>query len=254
VRGKQLRMQRLFRHSQRTMIVPMDHGVSLGPVPGLEDILTAVKQVAAGGADAVLVHKGQARHLIEAGEPDCELIVHLSASTDLAPDPNSKELVSTAEHAVKLGATAVSVHINLGSSQEAAMLKGLGQVAEACDDWGMPLVAMMYVRDGIKDNEYNPVKIAHAARVAEELGADIVKVNYTGSPDTFRQVVETVKIPVIIAGGPKMDTVDELLAMVKGAAAAGAKGAAIGRNIFQAERPTELTRQIREILDSYLDG
>ncbi len=134
------------------------------------------------------------------------------------------------------------------------MLKGLGQVAEACDNWGMPLVAMMYVRDGIKENEYDPVKIAHAARVAEELGADIVKVNYTGSPDTFRQVVEAVRIPVIIAGGRKMDTVDELLVMVEGAVAAGAKGVAIGRNIFQAEDPTELTRQIRRILDSGLGG
>ena len=252
MRGKQLRMQRLFRHSPRTMIVPMDHGVSVGPVPGLGDILAVARQVAAGGADAVLVHKGQARHLIEAGEGDWELIVHLSASTDLAPDPNSKELVSTAEHAVKLGATAVSVHVNLGSPQEANMLKGLGQVAEACDNWGMPLVAMMYVRDGIKENEYNPVKIAHAARVAEELGADIVKVNYTGSPDSFRQVVEAVRIPVIIAGGPKMDTADELLAVVEGAVTAGAKGVAIGRNIFPADHPTELTKQIRLILDSDL--
>ena len=246
-------MQRLFRHSHNTLIVPMDHGVSVGPVPGLEDILTTVREVAAGGADAVLVHKGQARHLIEAGEVDIELIVHLSASTDLAPEPRSKELVSTAEHAVKLGATAVSVHVNLGSPEEAHMLKGLGRVAEACDDWGIPLVAMMYVRDGIKENEYNPVKIAHAARVAEELGADIVKVNYTGSPDTFRQAVEAVRIPVIIAGGPKMDTTHELLVMVKGAIAAGARGVAIGRNIFQAANPRELTGQIRGILDTGLD-
>ncbi len=253
MRGKQLRMQRLFRHFQRTLIVPLDHGVSLGPVSGLEDILATVRQVAAGGADAVLVHKGQARYLIEAGKIDCELIVHLSASTDLAPDPNAKELVSTVEHAVKLGATAVSTHVNLGSPQEAKMLKGLGQAAEVCDNWGMPLLAMMYVRDGVGENEYNPVLVAHAARVAEELGADIVKVNYTGSPVTFRQVVEAVRIPVIIAGGPKVDTVDELLAVVEGAVAAGAKGAAIGRNIFQAQDPIGVTAQIRRILDGVRD-
>lgn len=248
--GKQLRMQRLFRHSHRLLIVPLDHGVSLGPVLGLEDILDTVKQVVAGGADAILVHKGQVRHLIATGEANYELIVHLSASTDLAPDPNRKELVSTAEYAVRLGATAVSVHINLGSPKEASMLKDLGQVAEACDGWGMPLLAMMYVRDGSKESEYDPLRIAHAARVAEELGADIVKVNYTGDPESFSGVVAGVRIPVIIAGGPKLHTADDILCSIKGAVKAGARGVAIGRNLFQAEHPVCLTRQIRHILDS----
>ncbi|NMB24058.1 MAG: class I fructose-bisphosphate aldolase family protein [Firmicutes bacterium] len=249
--GKQLRLKRLFKHSGRVLIVPMDHGVSLGPVPGLQDILTTVKQVIAGGADAILVHKGQARYLDELGEEDCELIVHLSASTDLAPDPNTKELVSTPEHGVRLGATAISVHVNLGSANEASMLTDLGRVAEACDAWGIPLLAMMYVRDGTKASEYEPTKIAHGARVAEELGADIVKVNYTGSPESFAQVVRAVRIPVVIAGGPKMGTAEDILDSIKGALQAGAVGVAVGRNLFQADQPEMLARQIRNLLDQH---
>lgn len=249
--GKQLRLNRLFRHSDKLLIVPMDHGVSLGPAPGLGDILTTVRQVVAGGADAILVHKGQARYLDALGKEDCELIVHLSASTDLAPDPNAKGLVSTPEQAVRLGATAVSVHVNLGSVNEALMLTDLGQVAEACDAWGMPLLAMMYVRNGTRTSEYDPAKIAHAARVAEELGADIVKVNYTGNPESFARVVRGVRIPVIIAGGPKAGTAEGMLDSIKGALQAGAKGVAIGRNLFQASEPAILARQIRSLIDEH---
>lgn len=177
------------------------------------------------------------------------MIVHLSASTDLAPDPNNKQLVCTPEYAVRLGATAVSVHVNLGSPDEPSMLKDLGRVAEQCDHWGIPLLAMMYVRGGPPEGEYDPGKVAHAARVAEELGADIVKVNYTGSPDTFAVVTGAVKVPVLIAGGPRMSSIEELLVTVRDALRAGAKGVALGRNVFQDPRPKALARTIRRLID-----
>lgn len=252
MQGKEIRIKRLFKRSLRTFIVPMDHGVTAGPIEGLVQVDKAVKAAAGGGADAVIVHKGLARRIAEFLEPaGCELIVHLSASTALSPDPNRKELVSSVEHAIRLGATAVSAHVNLGGDYEPQMLKGLGRIAEKCDFWGMPLLAMMYVRDGTGD-EYNPVKIGHAARIAEELGADIVKVNYTGSQETFAGVAGSVKIPVVIAGGPKMGSTAELLAMISDAVRAGARGVAIGRNVFQDRHPAVLARAIRHVLDDNL--
>ncbi len=249
--GKEIRLNRLFRSGRRLFAVPLDHGVTLGPVQGLTDIDRIVRAVVMGGADAVIVHKGLARRLTCLSEqPDtCELILHLSASTVLSPDPNQKELVTSVARAVQMGATAVSAHVNLGSGAEAKMLKDLGLLAEECESWGMPLLAMMYVRDGCKESEYDPAKIRHAARVAEELGADIIKVNYTGSAETFAGVVEAVRAPVVIAGGPKMDSPSQVLAMVAEAVGAGAKGAAIGRNLFQAEDPTRLASAIRRALD-----
>ncbi|MZP30859.1 fructose-bisphosphate aldolase [Heliobacterium undosum] len=253
--GKEIRLNRLFAPSGQLLAVPLDHGVSLGPVDGLTEIRPMVKAVADGGADAVIVHKGLARQIagvLSSGQ--CDLIVHLSASTSLSPEPNRKELVSSVEHAVRLGATAVSVHVNLGATSENAMLEDLGQVADACELWGMPLLAMMYVRDGNQASEYDPVKVAHAARVAEELGADIVKVNYTGSPESFMRVTGGVHIPVIIAGGAKTNTTGELLNMVYAAQLAGSLGIAIGRNIFLHARPRQLTAAIRRILDGEVDA
>jgi len=228
----------------------MDHGVTVGPMEGLTDMPATVKLIRAGRADAVVVHKGIAGQITDhLGSDGCELIVHLSASTSLAPDPDHKQLISTVEHAIRLGATAVSVHINLGSACESQMIKDLGMVAESCESWGMPLLAMMYVRDGNKESEYDPGKIKHAARLAEEAGADIVKVNYTGSVETFTEVTGGVKIPVVIAGGPKMSSMNDLLDMIEESVEAGAKGVAIGRNLFQHPDPTRLARIIRQILD-----
>ncbi len=248
--GKQVRLKRLFKHSSRLFIAPMDHGVTVGPMEGLTDMPAIVDLIRAGKADAIVVHKGLVRQITDyLGSDGCELIVHLSASTSLAPDPNRKELVSSVEHAIRLGATAVSVHVNLGSACESMMLKDMGMVAESCELWGMPLLAMMYVRDGNKENEFDPDKIKHAARLAEEVGADIVKVNYTGSVETFAEVTGAVKIPVVIAGGPKMSSTNDLLDMIEESVEAGARGVAIGRNLFQHPDPTRLARIIRQILD-----
>jgi predicted phospho-2-dehydro-3-deoxyheptonate aldolase len=228
----------------------MDHGITLGPVSGLVDIRQAVQSVFEGNADAIVVHKGLVRHIVECLNPaGGELIVHVSASTSLSPSPDRKELVCSVEHAIRLGATAVSIHVNLAAEYEAEMLKDLGKIAEECDLWGMPLLAMMYVRDGSKESEYDPAKIKHAARVAEELGVDIVKVNYTGSPETFAEVTGSVNIPVVIAGGPKMASNDDVLVMISDAIKAGASGVSIGRNVFQDPNPAQFSKDIRQILD-----
>ncbi|TDA25661.1 MAG: fructose-bisphosphate aldolase, partial [Archaeoglobi archaeon] len=127
-----------------------------------------------------------------------------------------------------------------------------GEISKACQEWGMPLLAMMYPR-GEKINQFDPKAVALAARVGAELGADIVKTNFTGDVESFRKVVEGCPVPVVIAGGPKMSSVEELLQMVRMAMDAGASGVAIGRNIFQAENPTKMTRAIAMIVHENAD-
>jgi fructose-bisphosphate aldolase/2-amino-3,7-dideoxy-D-threo-hept-6-ulosonate synthase len=152
------------------------------------------------------------------------------------------------EEALKLGADAVSVHINIGSDTEAAQLHFLGMVSERCDFWGMPLVAMMYPRGKDITNPNAQDVVAHAARAGAELGADIIKTNYTGSTESFREVVAGCPVPVVIAGGPKTATDLEFLQMIEGAMKAGARGVAIGRNVFQHRDPTRMTRAICAIV------
>lgn len=240
--GKLIRMERIMdRRTGKTVIIPMDHGVTLGPIKGLTDMGRTVDLVANGGANAVLGHMGLALHGHRGYGRDIGLILHLSASTCLGPDPNNKILVNSVERAVKMGADGVSVHINIGAEDEAAMLTDLGAVSQKCMEWGMPLLAMMYARGpNIKDEtDVEAVKIA--ARVGAELGADIIKTSYTGDAESFKEVVEGCPAPVVIAGGSKLGDL-ETLRMIEGAMKAGAAGLSIGRNAFQHEHPDRLVR------------
>ena len=144
---------------------------------------------------------------------------------------------------MRIGADAVSIHINVGAEDEAEMLKDLGKTARICDLWGMPLIAMMYTRGTKVKSEHGVEYVKLAARIGSELGADIVKTNYTGSSDSFKEVVRGCKAPVVIAGGPKMSTEKDLMRMVYDAISVGGAGVAIGRNIFQADDPTLLVRK-----------
>jgi predicted phospho-2-dehydro-3-deoxyheptonate aldolase len=247
--GKKIRLERIInRNSHKTVIIPMDHGVTVGPIEGLADMRTAISNVVAGGANAILMHKGIVRAGHRGTGKDVGLIIHLSAGTSLSPDPNAKELACTVEEAIKLGADAVSVHINLGADTEREMLGQLGYISERCFEWQMPLVAMMYTRGAKIKDEYDVNNVKLAARAGAELGADIVKVVYTGNPESFVEVVDGCPVPVVIAGGPKMNSDRDIFKMVEGALAAGAAGVSIGRNAFQHKNPTKMVKALSKMV------
>jgi class I fructose-bisphosphate aldolase len=247
--GTSVRLERIFnRNTNRTIIIPLDHGVSVGPIFGVVDLRETVNKVAEGGANAVLMHKGIPRRSHRGSGQDIGLIIHLSASTDLSPYPNAKTLVGTVEDAIKLGADAVSIHINLGDETERDMLKEFGEVTSNANKWGMPVLAMVYARGPKVKDEFDVDIVKHCARLGEEIGADVVKVPYTGSPETFAAVVEGCDIPVVIAGGPKMDSHRDILEMVHGSVAAGGAGLSVGRNIFQDKNPDILVKAIHGIV------
>ena len=223
--GKRIRLERIFnRKTGRTVIAPMDHGVSSGPIKGIINMDETVESISQGGANAILMHKGIVGLGHRGYGKDIGLIVHLSASTSLSPDPNEPE-----------------------------MLMELGEISETCSYWGIPLLAMMYPRGQKVENEHDVEMVKHAARVGSELGVDIVKTNYTGDPDTFKEVVDGALVPVVIAGGPKVETDRELLEMVKDSLEVGGAGVAFGRNLFQAENPGKITRAIAEVVHNDLD-
>ncbi len=247
--GKKIRLERIMnRNTRRTVIVPMDHGMTVGPIPGLVQIPPAANLIAEGGANAAVVHRGAAMFGHRGYGKDIGLILHLSASTALSPDSNRKVLVATVEDALQIGADAVSIHVNLGADDEAQMLRDFGLVSSSCQRWGMPLLAMIYTRGPRIKNQYDVKYVRHAARVGAEMGADIVKVPYTGSPETFREVVDGCASPVVIAGGEKMESDEEVLEMVQGAVQAGGAGASIGRNVFQHRSPARMVAAIGAIV------
>ncbi len=243
------RMHRI-RKGDRFLIIPMDHGFTIGPVAGLFNINKTVEAVSSGGATAILGHKGFLKNIDpEVLETTTGTILHMSASTSFGPDPNSKVLVASLDDAFQLGVDGISVHVNVGGADdEPEMLSDLGQIVTESRQYNIPLLAMMYARGPNVENSFDAKAIAHAARIGAELGADIIKCNYTGDPNTFRDVVRGCPKPVVIAGGPKVDNLSEFINMICGAMEAGAAGVSIGRNVFQHDDPKLITRTMAKII------
>jgi predicted phospho-2-dehydro-3-deoxyheptonate aldolase len=243
--GKTRRLRRFVRSDSKTFVIAMDHGITLGPVQGLENIQETIKLVVSGGADAVLVHKGIAKNV---DTHNAGLIVHVSASTKLGSKPNLKVGVCTVEEAIRLGADAVSAHINIGSEEEDKMLEFLGALSKECDSYGMPLLAMMYPRGpNIKDENGLEV-VSHAARIGAELGADIVKTVYTGDVQSFRTVIRGCPVPVVVAGGARMKNDSEVFELAEGSMKAGSAGLSFGRNVFQHSNPEAMSKALSAIV------
>jgi predicted phospho-2-dehydro-3-deoxyheptonate aldolase len=243
--GKTRRLKRIMQQDNRTVVVPMDHGVTVGPIQGIINMQEITNKLVKGNADAILVHKGIAKR-IDTG--NAGLIVMLSGVSNLSPNPNGKVQVCSVGEALRLGADAVSVHVNIGAQDEDKMLANMGKVSEECEHYGLPLLAMMYPRGPRITNEHDVSVVAHAARIGAELGADIIKTNYTGKIETFKVVTEGCPAPVVIAGGPKCKSPDEILQTTADAMQAGAAGLSIGRNIFQCDNPTKITRALAAIV------
>jgi fructose-bisphosphate aldolase/2-amino-3,7-dideoxy-D-threo-hept-6-ulosonate synthase len=247
--GKAARLDRIATDG-RFVTVPMDHGITLGAVDGLADIESTISEVTGNGADAVLTQKGIAPR-VHPNKGDAGYIVHLNASTTMGPDANDKRRTGTVEEAVRAGADAVSYHINVGSDHEPDQITDLAEVTDAAERLGIPVLAMAYAR-GPGVDEHDAESLGHAVRLAEEVGADVVKTAYSGSRESFERVVESTAKPVIIAGGdPAGDR--ETLQNVRDAVDAGAAGVSMGRTIFQHDDPGAMTAAVAAVVHEGAD-
>lgn len=242
--GTQARLERIGTDG-RFVIVPMDHGITLGAVNGLVDIESTIDAVTRGGADSVLTQKGIAPR-VHKNKNSKGYVVHLNASTTIGPDTNDKRMTGTVEEAIRAGADAVSLHVNVGSDHEPKQLEDLATLTAEADRFGIPVLAMAYAR-GPGVDEHDAENLGHAVRFAEEAGADIVKTAYSGDADSFERVVESTRLPVVIAGGsPESDAAT--LRGVRGAMDAGAAGVSMGRSVFQHDRPEQITRAVAGVV------
>lgn len=245
VLGKEIRLNRILKNG-KMLCVPLDHGISSGPLKGIENINKFINQTESSGLTCFLVNKGIFKSLSQPTK--IGLIAHMSAATSLGPDPNNKVLMGSVKEAIRLGADAVSLHINIGSKEEPSMLYKLGLIADECNEWNIPLIAMMYPRGENISNPHDPSIVAHTARIGAEAGADIVKTVYTGDSQSFKDVIKSCPVPIVIAGGPKTQTNEDVLQMCSDAVKAGAIGVTFGRNIFQHSNPNEIIKALYEII------
>lgn len=250
--GKEIRIERIIdRNTKRSVIVPMDHGFSLGQIDGLLDMSRVISDVSEGGANAIILHKGLVKRGHRRSGKDIGLIIHLSGSTSLNPDPNDKVLVCTVEEAIALGADGVSIHVNLGAPNESKMLEAAGRIGKECTRWGMPLLVMIYPR-GKGIDPVSPQSVGHCVRVAEEIGADMIKTNYTGDPVTFGKIAHACSVPVFIAGGEKTGDLETLTA-IRDSVMVGGAGVCVGRNAFQRDDPKAFVHALRRVVHENID-
>ena len=245
VSGNQIRLERILRDG-KMLCIPMDHGISNGPIEGLKDPASTIYQCQEHGLTSVIINKGILKTMPRPAKVG--ILVHFSASTILSPYPNQKMLNGTVKEAVSMGADGISLHINIGGKEEPMMLAQLGMTASQCHRWNMPLLAMMYPRGENIKNPHEPDIVAHVARIGAESGADIVKTLYTGDIDSFAKIVKSTPVPIVIAGGPKAKTDLDILQMTQDAMTAGAKGVTYGRNIFAHKTPEKMVDALSEII------
>jgi fructose-bisphosphate aldolase, class I len=256
--GRQRRFGRILTPpSGRGIVVAFDHGLFLGPAPGVEEIRPAVARVVAGGPDAVQVSPGVAAAIIGAltGPHAPALVLRVDASntwrTVAQPAVPYRVRVATVEDAVRLGADAIVAFLFAGYAddwQEGANLADIGALASECRRWGMPLVVEPLQIALGKHLVNDPDTVALMVRMACEAGADLIKADYTGSPESFARVIRGSTVPVLVRGGPKMDTPEQVLRMAADALSVGAQGVVFGRNIWQHSDPAGMVRALRRVV------
>ena len=245
--ARRLRLDRLGGAADgRLLVVPLDHSVSTGPHVRSGRLDRLVGQIAANGADAVVLHKGAVRHVSPRWFRSMSLVVHLSAGTVRSPHPDHRYLVAGVDEALRLGADAVSVHVNLGSASDHHQIADLAAVSASCERWNVPLLAMVYPRGpGIAASD--PGVVAHAAILAADLGADLVKTVHPGSAEAMSEVTSQCPVPVLVAGGPVGD-VERAIGRIGDALSGGAAGAAVGRLVINATDPAAMTRRLATVV------
>jgi len=246
---KQERMSAFLRDG-RSMLLAYDQGLEHGPSSDFNDRnvdpSVIMDMAAKGQFNGVVFQKGVAERFYDGRVP---LIVKLNGKTALPKgEPNSRQICSV-EQAISLGAKGVGYTIYLGSEHEGKMLKEFGRIQEQAHERGLPAIAWIYPRGAGVQNDTSKEIVAYAARAGLEIGADAVKIKYTGSPETFSWAVKSAAgVKVFMSGGPKAPTDDDFLKQVKGVIEAGATGLAVGRNVWQNNDPLAMAEKLRKLI------
>jgi fructose-bisphosphate aldolase / 2-amino-3,7-dideoxy-D-threo-hept-6-ulosonate synthase len=252
--GKSMRLKRVIDPAGVSVICALDHGMTSPTfLEPLADIETRAAETIAGGANVIMMSKGMIRLAEPAFSPTTSLALLLSASAN--PEGGQPEVVQIAEveEALRLGADAVVLFTALGGGSEPGMIRTLAAVGRECAALGMPMIAeaefpTTYASVEALKQQYGFEYLRRNVRLCAELGADIVKTNWPGDEDSFARLVEaTSGVPVVLAGGSRLED-RELLSRMERAMAAGGVGCSVGRNIFMHRAPRAITRALSRVI------
>ena len=259
--GKRLRLCRVLGGAgHRALVVAFDHALALGPIPGTEDPLAQIQRFAAADVDALLLNLGLIRQFADSPLPRSlpSVIARIDWTTVWAAASNNGKgdlrscMLARPEEALRHGADAVLTYMIVGTDDADFESKEIGRtakVARECERIGIPLIVESLARGQSVSNPGDPKWLNLHTRMAAELGADAVKTDYSGDPQSMRSVVEGCSLPILVLGGSRQASDADALDVVRGAVTAGAAGVFFGRNVFQAADMSSFLQKARAILD-----
>jgi DhnA family fructose-bisphosphate aldolase class Ia len=258
--GKTIRLRRILPSGRRSLVVAFDHPLVLGPIPGTIEPAQQIARFVEGRADAILLNMGSFRYVAEAEKGADHLpalIARLDWTTALGTAPNNpaKEfrscLVADPEDAARVGADAVISFLVVGSGDtdfEREEVRRVAVTARKCEQLGLPLIVESLARGKSLRIPQDPEWLKLHSRMACELGADLIKTEFTGNPDTMREVVETCPIPILVLGGTRTGSDEDILNVTRDITRSGAAGVFFGRNVFQATNIPALMQRLHGVL------
>jgi len=236
--GRDIRWFRLFRkETNRSVIIALDHGLYMGPIEGIKNVEQVLKGVIEGGADAVIVTPGilkkWSRVLAGSNLGIILRVDHLGMFHKFKQSKLCPHLICGIEEAVALGADGVIASYYVGLDDEFLSMKLVSEVVRGCRRYGLVSVIELSILERNLSKEEYAETVSKVSRVLSELGADLLKIPYTGDPETFRDLVTSCLSPVVVLGGPRRESLRDFLKDIEEAVSSGAVGVAVGRNVWQ---------------------
>jgi putative autoinducer-2 (AI-2) aldolase len=241
--GMKNRLSRIIKpDTGKTVMLAVDHGYFLGPTSKLEDPRKTIAPLAP-YADSLMLTRGVLRNCVDAGN-NIPIVLRASGGNSIiGEDLSNEEATVSIKDAVRLNVCAVALSIYVGSKYEHQTLMSLANFINEAEDFGIPVLAVTAV--GKELDKRDAKFLALSCRIAAELGARIVKTYYC---EDFEKVVKSCPVPVVIAGGPKLEKEIDALKLAYDAISHGAAGVDMGRNIWQSEWPVAMIKAVRAIV------
>jgi len=241
--GMKNRLSQLIKPDGKALFLPIDHGYFQGPTHCLEKPAETIKPLLQ-YADALMLTRGVLRNCVDP-EIQKPIIMRVSGAVSVVGEDLANEsIVTSIQEILRLNASAVSMSVFAGTPYENKSLSNLAKLVDECEDYGIPVMAVTAVGKELEKREAR--YLALVARISAEIGARVVKTYYC--KEKFEKVVDGCPVPVVIAGGPKAETQQEVFDFVYDGMQKGAIGVNLGRNIWQTQHPVAAIRAIRAII------
>src|SRR5438309_10276037 len=241
--GLKNRLARIIKpNDRRGVMLAVDHGYFLGPTERLEEPRETIAPLLP-HADSLMLTRGVLRTSVDANFP-IPIVLRVSGGTSIiGKDLSNEKIVTSVKDAIRLNVSALAMSIFIGAPYEHESLVSLGNLVNEGEEYGLPVLAVTAVGKELEKRDARYLGLA--CRIAAEFGAHFVKTYFC---DDFSKVVESCPVPLVVAGGPKLETELDALELAYESIQEGARGVDMGRNIWQSSNPVGMIRGIRSIV------